>query len=72
MSLFTGSLSALQRASVLSPEVSKLCGDLGRPVSVLHSSVGLVDASSIGFQPDFFWGDCLAGAGLKSWVPNVG
>ena len=40
--------------------------------SVLHSPVGLVDASSIGFsQPEFF-GDCLAGAGLKSWGAQCG
>ena len=40
--------------------------------SVLHSSVGLVDASSIGFHSQIFWGDCLAGAGLKSWGAQCG
>ena len=40
--------------------------------SVLHSPVGLVDASSIGFHSQIFLGIVSQVQALKVGVPNVG
>ena len=57
---------------MLSPEVSKLCGDLGRALSQFSIALWVLWMQApLVFTARFFW-DCLSGAGLKSWGAQCG
>ena len=58
---------------MLSPEVSKLCGDLGRPVSQFSIALWVLWMQApLVFTARFFGGIVSQVQALKVGVPNVG